>query len=149
MPMPLGATYCHSGPSCPNSQFFHVLPPSVESPQPLPTVPYQISPLGPNAKAWTKFQEIECAAVSRDERICSQLVAPFRNTKIPWPYVPIQIERSGANERARTCTPKPDESGSGTGSWAGSDLAATTVATTHNARRTVILPSESAPCADP
>src|SRR5437868_6120103 len=45
--IPFGVTYCHSGPSWPNSQFFHVLPPSVDSPQPFPTVPYQISPCGP------------------------------------------------------------------------------------------------------
>src|SRR2546428_7323893 len=44
--MPLGATYCHSGPSCLSSQLVHVLPPSVDRPHPFPTVPYQISPLG-------------------------------------------------------------------------------------------------------
>src|ERR1044071_3954375 len=113
VPIPPGVTYCHSGPSWPNSQFFQVLPPSVDSPQPLPTVPYQISPRGPKPNAWTKSQEIACAAVSGDERIGSQLPAPFRRTKMPSPYVPTQIALSGARATARTCTPQPDESGSG------------------------------------
>src|SRR3989475_5202474 len=37
--IPLGATYCHSGPSCLSSQLVHVLPPSVDRPHPFPTVP--------------------------------------------------------------------------------------------------------------
>jgi hypothetical protein len=41
MPMPFGTTYCHSGPSCVKLQLRQVVPPSVESPHPLPTVPYQ------------------------------------------------------------------------------------------------------------
>ena len=56
--IPFGATYCHSGPNSRNSQFRHVLPPSVESPQPFPTVPYQICPRGPNPNACTKSQEM-------------------------------------------------------------------------------------------
>src|SRR6185436_16781341 len=117
--MPFGATYCHSGPSCPNSQFFQVLPPSVDSPQPLPTVPYQICPRGPNPNACTKSQEMECAAISDDERIRSHTLPPSpvprpgRKTKIPCPYVPTQIALSGARAIASTCTPHPDESGRG------------------------------------
>src|SRR5439155_17873702 len=85
--IPLGATYCHSGPSCLSSQLVHVLPPSVDRPHPFPTVPYQISPFGPNANAWTKSKEIERAVVSLECLICSQLPAPCRRTKIPCPYV--------------------------------------------------------------
>src|SRR5205823_1943787 len=83
--MPLGATYCHSGPSCLNSQLVHVRPPSVESPQPFPTVPYQISPCGPKPKACTKSQEMECAAESATCRTCSQPEAPGRSAKTPAP----------------------------------------------------------------
>src|SRR4026207_1355659 len=108
---PLGVPSCLSGPSCPTSQFFHVFPPSVDSPQPLPTVPYQIWPRGPNPNAWTKSQEMEWAAVSDDARIRSHspLPTPLRNTKIPCPYVPTQIALSGARAMASTCTPHPDE----------------------------------------
>src|SRR6267143_6781089 len=81
--IPPGATYCHSGPSWRNSQFFHVFPLSVESPHPFPTVPYQTCPRGPNANACTKSHEIARAAVSFDDRIRSQLPAPFRSTKMP------------------------------------------------------------------
>src|SRR5437867_9124738 len=52
--IPLGAAYCHSGPSCLSSQFVQVLPPSVDRPHPIPTVPYQISPPGPHPTACTK-----------------------------------------------------------------------------------------------
>src|SRR6266581_3016069 len=83
--MPLGATYCHAGPSCLSSQFVQVLPPSVDRPQPFPTVPYQISPFGPNPKAWTKSKEIVRPVVSLECLICSQLPAPCRRTKIPCP----------------------------------------------------------------
>src|SRR5213595_4171509 len=83
--MPLGATYCHSGPSCLNSQLVQVLPPSVDRPHPFPTVPYQISPFGPNPKAWTKSKEIVRPVVSLECLICSQLPAPCRRTKIPCP----------------------------------------------------------------
>src|ERR1041384_1500990 len=83
VPIPPGVTYCHSGPSWPNSQFFQVLPPSVERPQPLPTVPYQISPRGPKPNAWTKSQEIACAAGSFEARICCQLDAHA----ISWGFV--------------------------------------------------------------
>src|SRR3989442_1140220 len=83
--MPFGATYCHSGPSAPSSQLVQVLPPSVDSPQPFPTVPYQTAPLEPNPKACTKSQEMECAAESFAWRMCSQLEAPERSTKIPCP----------------------------------------------------------------
>src|SRR2546430_2202681 len=83
--MPLGATYCHSGPSCLNSQLVHVLPPSVDSPQPLQTVPYQISPDGPNPNACTKSHEIERALVSHARRSCSPLAAPGRSTKTTAP----------------------------------------------------------------
>src|SRR4029077_13258902 len=62
--MPFGVTYCHSGPSCLSSQLVQVLPPSVDRPQPFPTVPYQISPFGPNPKAFTKSKEIVRAVVS-------------------------------------------------------------------------------------
>src|SRR6266540_3104429 len=115
--IPFGVTYCHSGPSCPNSQFFHVLPPSVESPQPLPTVPYQISPRGPKPNACTKSHEIACAEVSPDERIRSQtrppspVPRPDLSTKMPCPYVPTQMELSGARASARAWTPQPVESG--------------------------------------
>src|SRR6266567_2462405 len=87
--MPLGATYCHSGPSCLSSQF------------------------GPNAKACTKSKEIVRPVVSLERRSCSQLPAPCRRTKIPCPYVPTQTALSGARARASTCTPKPVVSGSG------------------------------------
>jgi hypothetical protein len=40
-----------------------VVPPSVDSPHPFPTVPYQISPRDPNASACTKFQEMEVLLV--------------------------------------------------------------------------------------
>src|SRR5690348_11298937 len=110
--MPFGATYCHSGPSWPNSQLRHVLPLSVERPQPLPTVAYHTSPLGPNANPLMKLNEIECALVSREYFICSQVCAPRRNTKMPSPYVPTQIAESGARASASTWTPKPLESGS-------------------------------------
>src|SRR5213595_716161 len=83
--MPLGATYCHSGPSCLSSQLVHVLPPSVERPHPFPTVPYQISPLGPNPKAWTKSKEIVRAVESSECLTCSQPPAPLRSTKMPCP----------------------------------------------------------------
>src|SRR2546428_6336171 len=83
--MPLGATYCHAGPSCLSSQFVQVLPPSVDRPHPFPTVPYQISPLGPNPKAWTKSKEIVRAVESSECLICSQLPAPLRSTKMPCP----------------------------------------------------------------
>src|SRR6266550_6391267 len=46
--MPLGATYCHSGPSSLSAQLVQVLPPSVDRPHPFPTEPYQTSPRGPN-----------------------------------------------------------------------------------------------------
>src|SRR5436853_6001284 len=78
--MPLGATYCHSGPSCLNSQLVQVLPPSVDNPQPLPTVPYQIAPSGPNPNAWTKSQEMERAAGSGLLRIRSQVPDAGRMT---------------------------------------------------------------------
>src|SRR5437870_2455646 len=83
--IPLGATYCHSGPSCLSSQLVHVLPPSVDRPHPFPTVPYQISPLGPNPKAWTKSKEIVRAVESSECLTCSQLPAPLRSTKMPCP----------------------------------------------------------------
>src|SRR6266404_3809129 len=83
--MPLYATYCHSGPSCPNSQFLHVLPPSSDTPQPLPTVPYQTCPRSPKPNACTKSHEIACAAVSLEDRICCHVLAPGRSTKMPWP----------------------------------------------------------------
>src|SRR5437870_7018502 len=83
--MPLGATYCHAGPSCLSSQFVQVLPPSVDRPHPFPTVPYQISPPGPNPKARTKSKEIDRAVVSLECFSCSQLPAPCLSTKIPWP----------------------------------------------------------------
>ena len=78
--MPLGATYCHSGPSCVNSQLVQVFPPSLERPQPLPTVPYQIAPSGPNPNAWTKSQEMEWAVVSALLPMCSQVPAAGRRT---------------------------------------------------------------------
>src|SRR5216110_769381 len=83
--IPLGAMYCHSGPSCLSSQLVHVLPPSVDRPHPFPTVPYQISPLGPNPKAWTKSKEIVRAVESSECLTCSQLPAPLRSTKMPCP----------------------------------------------------------------
>src|SRR5207245_3701619 len=95
------------------SQFVQVLPPSVDTPQPLPTVPYQISPRGPNPKACTKSQEMEWALVSLERLICSQLPAPCRSTKMPCPYVPTQRALSGARASASTCTPKPVVSGRG------------------------------------
>ena len=102
--IPFGVTYCHSGPSWPNSQFFHVLPPSVDSPQPFPTVPYQICPCGPKPNACTKSHEMACAAVSTDERIRSHSPrpTPFRSTKIPCPYVPTQMALLGARAIAST-----------------------------------------------
>src|SRR6266550_9505998 len=109
--MPLGATYCHWGPSCLSSQLVQVLPPSVERPHPFPTVPYQISPFGPNAKACTKSKEIVRPVVSLERRSCSQLPAPCRRPKMPCPYVPTQTALSGARARASTCTPKPVVSG--------------------------------------
>src|SRR5437870_966441 len=116
--MPLGATYCHSGPSCEKSQLVHVVPPSVDSPQPFPTVPYQISPPGPNPNACTKSHEMEWALVSLECLICCQLPAPGRSTKMPCPYVPTQRALSGARARASTRTPKPVVSGSGGRDWA-------------------------------
>src|SRR5438093_10339825 len=98
--MPYGATYCHSGPSCLNSQLVHVLPPSVDSPQPLPTVPYQISPAGPNPKACTKSQEMECTAESLACRSRARLEAPGRSTKIPCPQLATQIVLPGARAMA-------------------------------------------------
>ena len=83
--MPFGATYCHSGPSSFDSQLVQVLPPSADSPHPFPTVPYQISPLGPKAKACTKSQEIDRAAESVECFRCSQVPAPGLSTKIPSP----------------------------------------------------------------
>src|SRR5216684_5088758 len=83
--MPFGATYCHSGPSCLSSQLVQVLPPSVDRPHPFPTVPYQISPFGPNPKAFTKSKEIVRAVESLECFSCSQLPAPLRSTKIPCP----------------------------------------------------------------
>ncbi len=151
--IPFGVTYCHSGPSCPNSQFFHVFPPSVESPQPLPTVPYQICPRGPKPNACTKSHEIACAAVSDDEwmrshtRPASPVPSPGRKTKIPCPYVPTQIALSGARAIASTCTPQPDESGSGGICCPASGDTASNDTTTHDARRTISLepstPSEA------
>src|SRR5438876_7413943 len=111
--MPLGATYCHSGPSSLSCQLIQVLPPSVDRPHPLPTVPYQIAPFGPNPKACTKSKEIVRPVVSLECLICSQLPAPGRRTKIPCPYVPTQRALSGPRPSASTCTPKPDVSGSG------------------------------------
>src|ERR1041384_491982 len=143
VPMPSNATYCHSGPSWANSQFFQVLPPSSDNPQPLPTVPYQISPRGPKPNACTKSQEIACAAVSLDDRIRSQLVAPFRNTKIPCPYVPTQAAPSGAGTPRSTCTPHPDESGNGGICCATSGAAHVSDATTHHAPRTISLSASS------
>src|SRR5436190_6443593 len=137
--IPPGATYCHSGPSWANSQFFHVLPPSSDNPQPLPTVPYQISPRGPNPNAWTKSHEIACAAVSFDERTCSHLPSPFLNTEIPCPYVPTQAEPSGAGTLASTCAPHPDESGSGAIVCPASGAKQHSDATTHDAPRTISL----------
>src|SRR5213080_2437391 len=116
--IPLGATYCHSGPSCEKSQLVHVLPPSVDSPHPFPTVPYQISPPGPNPNACTKSHEMEWALVSLECLICSQLPAAGRSTKMPCPYVPTQRALSGARVRASTWTPKPLVSGSGGSCWA-------------------------------
>src|SRR5207245_11711787 len=103
--MPLGATYCHSGPSCLNSQLVHVVPPSVDSPQPLPTVPYQISPAGPNPNACTKSHEIERTLESLECRSCSQPAAPGLSTKVPCPEVPTQIARAVARARESPCTP--------------------------------------------
>src|SRR5206468_123631 len=116
--MPLGATYCHSGPSWPNSQLRHVLPLSVDRPQPLPTVPYQTWPLGPNANPLMKLNEIECALVSRTYFWCSQVCAPRRSTKMPSPYVPTHTPESGARANASTCTPNPVLSGSWGTCWA-------------------------------
>src|SRR2546425_480025 len=116
--IPLGATYCHSGPSCEKSQLVHVVPPSVDSPQPFPTVPYQISPPGPNPNACTKSHEMEWVLVSLECLICCQLPAPGRSTKMPCPYVPTQRALSGARARASTRTPKPVLSGSGGRDWA-------------------------------
>src|SRR5437667_9877541 len=99
--MPSGATYCHAGPSCLSSQFVQVLPPSVDRPHPFPTVPYQISPPGPNPKAWTKSKEIDRAVVSLECFSCSQLPAPCLITKIHWPYVPNQSDWSGEQSYAR------------------------------------------------
>src|SRR6266436_1831504 len=82
---PFGATYFHSRPSCLSSHLVQVLPPSVDRPHPFPTVPYQISPLGPNPKAFTKSKEIVRAVVSLECRSCSQLPAPLRSTNIPCP----------------------------------------------------------------
>src|SRR6266550_3146843 len=83
--MPFGATYCHSGPSCLSSQLVQLLPPSVDRPHPFPTVPYQISPLGPNPRACTKSKEIVRAVESSECLTCSQLPAPLRSTKMPCP----------------------------------------------------------------
>ncbi len=81
--IPSGMTYCHSGPSCSNAQLRQVRPPSVERPQPLPTVPYQISLRGPNAIACTKSMEIEVPLESR--RIRSQVSLPGGRRKMPSP----------------------------------------------------------------
>src|SRR2546430_16144984 len=83
--MPLGATYCHSGPSCVNSQLVQVFPPSVERPQPLPTVPYQIAPSGPNPNAWTKSQEMEWPAAGTWEHIGKS--ADTTAHSISWDFV--------------------------------------------------------------
>src|SRR5207244_9847400 len=40
VPIPLAATYCHSGPSCLSCQLVHGLPPSADRPPPLHTLPY-------------------------------------------------------------------------------------------------------------
>src|SRR5207248_11039935 len=85
--MPLGATYCHSGPSCLNSQLVQVLPPSVDRPHPFPTVPYQISPFGPKPKAWTTSMEIVRLVVLLECLIWSQLPALCRRPNIPSPYL--------------------------------------------------------------
>src|SRR6266571_7052587 len=139
--MPFGATYCHSGPSWPNSQLRHVLPLSLETPQPLPTVPYQTSPLGPNANPLMKLNEIECALVSRTYFWCSQVCEPRRSTKMPSPYVPTQMAESGARASARTCTPNPVLSGSAGIDCAVSDPAASSKpqATPHHAPRTLFI----------
>src|SRR5213593_4568215 len=81
--MALGATYCHSGPSCLNSQLVQVLPPSVDRPHPFPTVPYQISPFGPTPKAWTKSKEIVRPVVSLECLICSSPLLPAVGQRSP------------------------------------------------------------------
>jgi hypothetical protein len=81
--MPAGATYCHSGPSSRKVQLCQVRPPSSESPQPFPTVPYQTSPAGPKATECTKSHESDVVPVSL--RICCHAAAPAGSTKIPCP----------------------------------------------------------------
>src|SRR5689334_24708303 len=146
--MPLAATYCHSGPSWSPVQLVQVFPPSVESPQPLPTVPYQTSPAGPNPIALTKSNEMDRAVESAEWLSRSQAPAPARSTKIPCPYVPTQIALSGARAIASTWTPKPVLSGSGgKRDWAAVGTGAqrmvrvaSTLRTPHSAFRTCSAP---------
>ncbi len=72
--IPSGATYCHSGPSSSKVQLRQLWPPSVETPQPLPTVPYHTCPPGPNPNAWTKSHAMDPGAVS--ETMCCHSAAP-------------------------------------------------------------------------
>ena len=73
--------------------------------------------------------------------------SPPSKTKIPCPYVPTQIALSGARAIASTCTPQPDESGSGGICCPASGDTASNDTTTHDARRTISLepstPSEA------
>jgi hypothetical protein len=82
MTIPLGATYCHSGPSCENVQFFQVRPPSVERPQPLPIVPTHTVPFASNARAWMKSIDSDVFDVSLTMR---RHVPPRSRTKMPRP----------------------------------------------------------------
>ena len=111
--MPSGATYCHSGPSARYAQFFQVWPVSVERPHPLPTVPYQISPLGPKAIAFTKSNESEVVSPLLFA-MCRQVSGgpPARGrTKIPRPYVPIQMSPLDRVACVRILVGIPAESG--------------------------------------
>src|SRR5437868_12792849 len=103
--MPSGTTYCHSGPSWLSCQFFHVLPRSVERPQPFPTVPYQMELSDGKLNELTKFHEIEVESPPF-EAMCSHFDESGRQTKMPRPYVPTQSELRGPGPTIRTCVPQ-------------------------------------------
>jgi hypothetical protein len=80
--IPDGATYCHSGPSSWKVQFRHVRPPSIDTPHPLPIVPYQICPRGPKAMA-SRPQDVNAATIGADPCPCARIGSHLEHIQAP------------------------------------------------------------------
>ena len=92
-------------------------PPSRESPQPLPTVPYQISPRGPKAKACTKSHGDAGAGGVVPDPLPGLAPRPAAG-RSPARRSRPRARRPDRGPTVSTCTPQPVESGSGGSAWA-------------------------------